>query len=301
MSSVASDGARTRATLVGLGAVALWSSLAALTVLAGAVPPFQLTSMAFAVGTVVGLAYAWFSGQSLGALRYVPLGAWVLGLYGLLGYHVCYFAAMQRAPVLEASLINYLWPLLIVVFAALLPAALRDRPLTGQHVIGALAGFAGCALVLVQGHSATATSSGWTGHLLAAAAALIWSSYSVASRLFRDVPSTAVIGFCAGTAVGAGAIHCFTETWVWPVSLAQWLAIAAMGLGPLGLAFYLWDEGMKHGDILRIGVASYAAPLLSTLFVTALGLGSLTPAIGVAAVLITAGAVIAGREQTPAS
>ncbi len=287
-----------RATLAGLGAVALWAWLAALTVLSGKVPPFELTALSFAVGTTVGLVYAWASGQSLRVLGQVPLRAFALGIYGLLGYHVCYFIALRLAPPLEASLINYMWPLLIVVMAGALPAWAGGKPLRWQHVAGALLGFAGTALILVQGRARPDFSGALTGYLFAVAAGLIWSSYSVASRLMRGVPSISVIGSCAGTAIGAALMHVWLETWVWPETAGQWTAIVAMGLGPLGLAFYLWDEGMKHGDLLRLGLASYATPLLSTFVLAALGLGTLSPMIAVAALLVTAGAIIAGRGSS---
>lgn len=287
-----------RATLAGLGAVALWAWLAALTVLSGKVPPFELTALAFAAGTAVGLVYAWASGQSLHVLAKVPLRAWALGIYGLLGYHVCYFVALRLAPPLEASLINYLWPLLIVVMAGALPARAGGKPLRWQHIAGALLGFAGTALILVQGRGQPDFSGALTGYLFAVAAGLIWSSYSVASRLMRGVPSISVIGSCAGTAIGAALMHLWLETWVWPETNGQWIAILAMGLGPLGLAFYLWDEGMKHGDLLRLGLASYATPLLSTFVLAALGLGTLSPIIAVAALLVTAGAIVAGRASS---
>lgn len=284
-----------RATLAGLGAVALWAWLTALTVLSGKVPPFQLTALSFSGGTVVGLGYALVSGQSLRVLGNVPLRAWALGIYGLLGYHVCYFVALRLAPPLEASLINYLWPLLIVVMAGALPASAGGKPLRWQHVTGAALGFAGTALILIQGRGRPEFSGALTGYLFAVAAGVIWSSYSVMSRLMRGVPSISVIGSCAGTAIGAAVMHLWLETWIWPETTGQWLAIAAMGLGPLGLAFYLWDEGMKHGDLLRLGLASYATPLLSTFVLAALGLGTLSPMIAVAALLVTAGAIVAGR------
>ncbi len=286
-----------QATLAGVGAIALWAGLAALTVGTGKIPPFQLTAMAFSAGTLVGLGYARVSGQSLRALRDVPMSAWALGLYGLLAYHAVYFMALARAPALEASLIAYLWPLLIVVFAGLLPARLGGKALTARHVIGALIGFAGTVLVLVAGRARPDFSAdALAGYALALGAAFIWSSYSVASRLFRAVPSVAVTGFCAGTAMGAAALHLLLETWVWPAGALAWWAIAALGLGPLGLAFYLWDEGMKHGDMLRLGLASYATPLLSTLVLAALGLGTLSPLLALAAVLVCVGAAVAGRS-----
>ena len=300
MSKVGAVPSSAQATLAGLGAVALWAWLAALTVLSGKIPPFELTALSFAGGTAVGIVYAWVSGQSLGVLRRVPLKAYALGIYGLLGYHVCYFLALRMAPPLEASLINYLWPLLIVVMAGALPASAGGRPLRWQHVAGALLGFAGTALVLVQGRGRPDFSGAVTGYMFAVAAGLIWSSYSVASRLLRDVPSLSVIGSCAGTAIGAAVMHVWLETTVWPETGMQWLAVVALGLGPLGIAFYLWDAGMKHGDLLRLGLASYATPLLSTLVLVGLGLGQISPLLAAAALLVTIGAFVAsgpGRRE----
>ncbi len=285
--------ASARATLAGLGAVALWAWLAALTVLSGKIPPFQLTALSFTGGTLVGILYARFTRQPLAVMREIPWQAYALGIYGLLGYHVCYFMALRLAPPLEASLINYLWPLLIVVMAGALPARVGGQRLRWQHLLGAALGFAGTALILVQGRDRPDFSGAISGYACAIAAGLIWSSYSVASRLFRDVSSLSVIGSCAGTAIGAALFHVWLETWVWPASASEWLAIVALGLGPLGLAFYWWDAGMKHGDLLRLGLASYATPLLSTLALALLGLGRLTPALALAALFVTAGAAVA--------
>ncbi len=285
-----------RATLLGLAAVLQWALLAALTTYAGDLPPFQLTAMTFAVGTTVGLAYARARGLALGALRNVPTGAWALGVYGLLAFHVCYFAALRFAPALEASLIVYLWPLLIVVFSAFLPARAGGSPLRWWHGAGAALGFAGAVLILLgKGEGVGFGGSGF-GYLAAAAAALIWSSYSVASRLYARVPSTAVIGSCAATAAGSALLHLLFESWAWPATAAQWLAILGLGIGPMGLAFYTWDEGMKHGDIRLLGVASYATPLLSTLILAAVGIGTPGLSLWLAALLITGGALLASKD-----
>jgi drug/metabolite transporter (DMT)-like permease len=285
------------ATLLGLGAIALWAVLAALTTFAGAIPPFQLTALTFAIGTLVGIVYAKLTGQSLAALRDVPLAARALGVYGLLLFHVCYFFALQRAPALEASLIIYLWPLLIVIFSGLLPARVGGTPLRWWHYAGAALGFVGAALILLGGEKPITFSGSALGYLLAISAAFIWSSYSVASRLFAAVPSVAVTGACAITAVGALALHLLLETWVQPTSALQWLGIVGLGLGPAGLAFYIWDEAMKHGDMRLLGVASYVTPLLSTLVLAALGLGTPGPTLWLAAALIAGGALLAGKDK----
>jgi drug/metabolite transporter (DMT)-like permease len=289
-----------RATGLGLVAVLLWAALAALTALAGPIPPFQLAAMTFATGTLVGVAWARLKGQPLAVLAEVPLASWCLGVYGLLGFHACYFFALQAAPPLEASLIVFLWPLLLVLMSGALPKTLGGAGLRWWHVAGALLGLSGTVLMLMSKGGSIQLSGSALGYVAAVAAALIWSSYSVASRFFAGVPSTAVMGSCALTMLGALVFHLSLETTVWPDTLASWLAILALGLGPVGMAFYLWDEGMKHGDIRLLGVAAYATPLLSTVILAVLGLGTATPAVWLAALLITAGALLASRSGAAA-
>jgi drug/metabolite transporter (DMT)-like permease len=289
------DGATARATAIGLIAIAAWGTLAALAQVAGALPPFQLSALGFAVGTLAGLVWARATGQSLAILKSLPPAAWALGLYGLLGYHAVYFLALKTAPAIEANLINYLWPLLIVVFAGLFPKTFKGTPLGPIQITGALIGFLGTALIVGRG----ATFSGsLIGYLPAFAAALIWSSYSVLSRTQAEVPTTAVVGYCALAALGAAIGHLLFETTVVPSTLTAWLAIAALGIGPMGFAFYAWDIGMKQGNVTLLGAASFATPLISTIVLALTGQGRITLTVGAAALLITLGAVLAARPST---
>ena len=282
-----------KATGLGLVAVPLWAALAALTALAGPIPPFQLAAMTFAIGALVGLVWAWLKGQSLAVLADVPLASWCLGVYGLLGFHVCYFFALQAAPPLEASLIVSVWPLMVVLLSSLLPASRGGAGLRWRHVAGGVLCLAGTALIVLGNGGSVDLSGSVVGYLAGAAAAFIWSSYSIASRLFATVPSTAVMGSCAITAAAALGFHFALETAVWPASAGSWLAVAALGLGPIGLAFYLWDEGMKHGNIRLLAVGAYTIPLFSTVILALLGLGTATPTVWAAAMLIVSGALLA--------
>jgi drug/metabolite transporter (DMT)-like permease len=292
--SMTSDSNHRAATRLGVAAISLWAILASLTALAGPIPPFQLTAMTFALGTLTGLIYARVTGQSLAALKSIPPAALALGVYGLLGFHGCYFFALQNAPALEASLIVYLWPLLIVMLSGGLPARHGGENLRWWHVAGAVLGFAGSAVILLSRGSVATPTGSKLGYALAFAAALIWSTYSVGLRMFAKVPSVGVIASCAATALGATLLHLATERWVQPTSLTAWLAIAGLGLGPAGLAFYLWDDGMKRGNMRLLGVLSYVTPLASTLIMASLRLGQLDASIWLAALLITAGALLAG-------
>ncbi len=279
--------ARAKATLIGSGAIALWSLLALFTVGSAPVPPFLLNALTFSIGGLVGLAWIAATG-GFGQLRGVGWRVYLFGTLGLFGYHFLYFSALRLAPAAEAGLISYLWPLLIVVLSGLMPG----ERLTVLHVLGALLSFIGTAL-LVLGKGIGGGEGAMIGFAFAGAAALTWAGYSVLSRRLGSVPTASVAVFCLGTAVLSALCHLALEVTVWPVGTAGWLSVLALGLGPVGLAFYLWDLGVKKGDIQLLGTLSYAAPLLSTLALVAAGFAEASARIGLAAALITAGAGLA--------
>ncbi|MDX2101629.1 MAG: EamA family transporter [Alphaproteobacteria bacterium] len=276
------------ATGIGAGALLLWGTLALFTTWTAGLPPFQVTAISF---TIAGLAAAgtWVvRGLDPRPVLRQPLVVWALGLYGLFGYHACYFAALKLAPPLEANLVNYLWPLLIVLFSATLPG----ERLRWFHVAGAAIGFAGVVLLVGGGEF---RQEHWAGYGLAVGCGVIWSSYSVLSRRFGSVPTDAVGGFCLGAALLAALCHLLFEAWVTP-TLGGWVALVLLGLGPAGLAFFAWDIGMKHGHLRLLAAASYGTPLLSTLLLAAFGGGSLTLVVALAAALVVAGSVLASLD-----
>ena len=280
------------ATLIGLTAILMWSLLAVLTVATGKIPAFQLAAMTFAIGALVGFLTWLRRPGAARTLRQPPL-AWIAGVGGLFGYHALYFLALRFAPPAEAGLLNYLWPLLIVMFSALLPG----ERLAPHHIIGALLGLAGTVL-LFAGNSGGGFAPGQVPGLIAAfVAAFVWAAYSVLSRRLKSVPTDAVAGFCLATALLAAAVHELVEVTVWPDNLAQWLAIITLGVGPVGAAFYAWDIGMKRGDIRVLGAASYATPLLSTSFLILAGFARPSAGIAIAALLIAGGGLIAAKDM----
>lgn len=280
--------ARIRATLIGFTAVLMWGALALFTDLSGTVPPFQMVAMTFAIAFLLMAAkWTWTGERWTRHLRHPP-AVWLLGVGGLFGYHACYFVALRLAPAAEASLIAYLWPLLIVVLSGLLPG----ERLRAAHILGALMGLAGTATLIARSGLAFDPAA-VPGYLAAAACALIWSTYSVGSRRFGDVPTDAVGWFCAATAVLGLACHLAFETTVWPAGAVEWAAVAALGLGPVGLAFFAWDIGMKRGDVRLLGVASYAAPVISTLLLVGFGRAEPSWRLAVACALVAGGALTA--------
>ncbi|THD75951.1 EamA family transporter [Thalassobius vesicularis] len=280
-----------RATAIGFIAVLLWALLALFTVGTAPTPPLLLNAICFAIGGTIGLIWTGATG-GFARLRHVPLKVYAFGTIGLFGYHALYFSALRLAPAAEAGLIAYLWPLLIVLFSGLLPGE-RLRP---GHLIGGIVGFLGAALI-IGGGGAGFDPAALPGYLLALGCALTWSTYSVLSRKLGDAPTESVAIFCVATAILSALLHLATEDTVWPQTATAWTSAIALGLGPVGLAFYVWDIGVKKGDIQLLGVASYAAPLLSTLVLVIAGVAQPGWVLALSALLITGGAALAARAS----
>ncbi len=270
----------------------MWALLALLTDASGRVPPFLLSAIAFAVGTGVGLVLRALTPGPAQAPK-IPRQVWLIGIGGLFGYHFFYFTALRNAPAVEASLIAYLWPLMIVLGSAMMPG----EKLRWNHVAGALLGLAGTTLIITEGGALAFDARHAFGYAMAAASPVLWATYSLLSRRFPAVPTSTVTWFCAGTSALSLACHFLTEPTVLPADAGEWLAVLALGALPVGAAFYAWDVGVKRGNIQVLGAASYAAPLLSTLALIAAGVAEPSWRILAACLLITGGAVLAARSM----
>ncbi|MDP3415299.1 DMT family transporter [Falsiroseomonas sp.] len=278
------------ATLIGCGALVLWAFLGLFTRLAAGIPPLQLTAMGFAVAGAVGLAVVASTGR-LRLLRQPPV-AWLHGVGGLFGYHALYFLALALAPAVEANLLNYLWPLLMVLLAA----PLRGMRLGPARLAGVGLGFAGCALLV--GTGASFPPGAMPGLLAAVGAALVWAIYSVTAGMPRlaQVPTEAVAGFCLGAAALATVAHLAFEPTVWP-DARQALAALLLGLGPVGAAFFLWDVGIKRGDPRLLGTLAYAVPVASTLLLILAGEGAFSTKLILATLMVTGGGIVAAKAR----
>lgn len=277
------------ANLLALGAIALWASLAALGVALSHVPPFLLTGLGLLVGSLIALPLSRFD---LRRWR-VPAGTLALGVYGLFGFHFLLFIALRHAPPVQANLVNYLWPLGIVVLAPLL---LPGVTLTARHVIAALIGFAGAALaILGRADGGTGVSWAW-GYLPALGSAFIWATYSLLTKRVMAFPTAAIGGFAAASGALALLCHALLEPSV-ALSLRDGWLIALLGLGPLGGAFFLWDAALKRGDPRQIGVLSFLTPLLSTFTLLAVRGEWPSASVLVAAAMIVGAAVLAARTR----
>lgn len=285
-----------KATLIGSISILLWGMLALLTTLTGgAIPPFQLMAMSFLIAFVLMVVRSALQGRGMFKSLRQTWQVWALGVGGYYAYHYFYFTAMQQAPAVEVSLIAYLWPLLIVLFSSFLPGG----ELRLQHVSGALISLWGCWLLIGGGKS----GFNWdfaNGYLFAFLCALVWSSYSVLSRLVKQVSTDVVTWFCLFSGLLAVISHYHWEETVWPQGFLQWGGVIGLGVGPLGIAFFTWDYGVKHGDIQLLGVLSYMAPLISALLLVMFGMAELTDLTVMACLATVVGSAVAGISMRKA-
>jgi drug/metabolite transporter (DMT)-like permease len=273
----------------------LWVSVASLGVLLAHLPPFLLTGVSLLIGGLLALP------QVLRDPRQwrIPLPTLALGIYGLFGYHFMLFMALRLAPAVEANLINYLWPLLMVVLA---PVLLKNMQLRAVHLGAALLGFGGAALAILGtgGHTAGLPATGGVGamggYLAALAAAFMWSSYSLLTQRVAAFPTAAIGLFALVSGMLSLLCHWALEAPT-PLSSRDMLLLGLMGLGPLGGAFFLWDKALKLGDARQIGILSYLTPLGSTALLIVVTGRQWSWSIGLAAGMIMAAAVLGTRAR----
>lgn len=281
--------------LLALASIVVWSTLALFSAQTASVPPLFSVGAALGIGGLVGLF-------RIRDWRIPPVTL-AVGVGGIFGYHALLFAAFARAPAVEVNLINYLWPLLIV---ALSPVYLRGFELRPAHLTGAILGLAGAVLV-VGGGKLSLNLQSLPGHLMAAAAAFIWATYSLLTKKVPPFGTGAVGLFCVVSGVLSLALWAILEYAATgdvrppPMTGREILFVVLLGLGPMGTAFYTWDAALKRGDPRIIGSLAYLTPLLSTFNLVAAGGKTLTWATGAALALIMAGAVVGsygGRKRT---
>ena len=280
-------------TFLALLAITLWATLASLGTALAHLPPFLLTGLALIIGSLP----SWPLVLRDRAAWRVPPRTLALGVYGLFGFHFLLFIALRNAPPVEANLVNYLWPLFMVVLAPVLLPGLSLRPL---HLAAALLGFAGAAVAILgtrggAGAGANAIQGYW-GFLPALGSAFIWASYSLWTKRVEAFPTSAIGLFGLVSGVLSLACHALLEA---PAALSgkDWLLLVLCGLGPLGAAFFVWDMALKRGDPRRIGILSYLTPLGSTALLLLVTGRPLTWTIALAALLIISAAVMGTRAR----
>lgn len=274
---------RPNAIFLALLSVLLWSFLATFGAGVSRLSPFLVVGVALCVAGIA----------TLPGMRQwrIPWRTLVVGTAGIFGYHFLYFTAFQIAPAVEANLINYLWPLLIVLLSPLFLPHYKLRP---HHLAGASIGMLGAALILTGGRFSLDLAN-IKGYLIMAGAALTWASYSLMTKRLSSFPTGAVGLFCLVSGVlslTAYFLSTPSEIGLADITLSEWVYLFLLGAGPMGTAFFTWDAALKRGDPRIIGALAYLTPMTSTILLATFGGKRLSLVSAIAMLLIILGAVI---------
>lgn len=279
------------ATLYGLIAIILWGTLALLGTITTNIPAFQLLSLCFSISAIIVIIKRIVIKKPIFSKPTLTKAQWLIGIVGLFGFHFCYFMALKFAPVIEVSLIVYLWPLLLAILVA-------NKQNRFRALIGGCLGFIGIAFIIIGNGELTLNNEYRIGYLLAAICAIIWGCYS----WFLSTSNNEVedIGWLsAAVSLLALIAHWQLETSNWSFSLSEWLGILLLGFGPVGGAFYLWDLSLKNGNKQLLASLSFTTPLISSVILAIAGFNAWSINIIIALGLVLAGAVIANMKEKP--
>lgn len=268
---------KSQSLLLGVITIICWGSLATFGNLLIHLPPFYVLGTSFLFGSLPALARP---GQLFPSLK---VSLW--GIAGYFGYHFFLFYSFRFAPAIEANLINYLWPVIMVI---LTPIFIKQERLKWYHIAGGALSVIGSVFLLL-GKGGEVSLDSFKGYGLALLAAFTWPIYSIGKKLMGPVSVWAVGGFCLGAAVLCFITHALIE----PRVVLQWddaWKLILMGVGPFGVAFYFWDMALRKGDPKIMGALAYLTPVLSTINLILFGNQSLSGHMILSMALIVGGA-----------
>lgn len=238
--------------ILGIITICCWGSLATFGNLLIHLPPFYVLGVTFLIGSIP----AFFKWKEMFPHWKILL----LGVFGYFGYHFFLFYAFRFAPAIEANLINYLWPVIMVI---LTPVVFPEQKLKFYHFGGAILAVVG-SVFLVAGKGGELKAENVIGYLLALGAAITWPVYSIGKKKLPPTSVWAIGSFCLFSGILCFMTHFLIEPRVVLQTNDAWKLIV-MGIGPFGVAFYCWDVALRMGDARVMGALAYLTPVLSTL------------------------------------
>ncbi|MCD6034764.1 MAG: rane protein [Rickettsiales bacterium] len=280
---------RAEATFLGAFAPFAWAAMPLLVLSLPGIPAFAMTAIVFSLASLIGIVIWIVSKQNLSYLLKLPLSFWLLGIWGIFGFHFCYFLMLRLAPPAEGFLICNIWQVLLLFMSSYL---LKER-IHSYHIIGAILGFSGVLVIAFKDGLIVPSSDHLIGYALSLTGAFIWASYSALSHKFQHVPSNAVIGYFPIVAILSLVCHFLLEdSFTLPKDAFSWQVFFAIAIGPGSFAFLAWDHGIKHGDIRLLSILSYIEPLLAVGLLVLFSFSVFSWHIALASCLIVGGSLI---------
>jgi drug/metabolite transporter (DMT)-like permease len=274
------------ATAIGYSGLILWSLSPLMVAQLKNIPTFEILAIALSISFVV-IALKLTIQNQWGRIKQ-PWLVWLIGVIGIFGNDLTYIAAFKYAPPAHVDLINYLWPIFVILGSSLLPS----EKFTYKHLLAGLLGLTGFYILLTDGTSMAHFRPSYViGYLLALLDALIWAAYTLLARYYGKTPIEMIGMYCGVGALFSLLTHCQFEATIIP-SLTQGLIILFIGFSTSGTAYFLWDYGVKHGNFKLLSNLSYGNPIISILLLALFHQAQLTAALLFACFFVVAGAIV---------
>lgn len=282
------------ATPIGYGALLLWALAASLATPLRRLPTFEVLAIVFSFGFVIVACKLTIAGQWKKIRQ--PLIVWFIGVAGIFGNCTFFLAAFKHAPAAQVDLINYLWPIMMFLLAQFV---LKEK-CTWRQMAGVLLGFGGVCVLIIGSHGVFVFHRNYiVGYVFAFLGAFIWATYTFMTRYrSKKIPSEMLGVYCGAGAIISLVCHFIWEHSVMP-SLSQSMVIIAMGLFPQGLAYFLWDYGIKNGNYKLLSILAYGNPIISVLLLVVFGMTQFTATLLIASLLVVAGGIMGGYKKAP--
>lgn len=220
----------------------------------------------------------------------------VLGFTGMFLYSALYYFGLMQMSAQEACIVNYLWPMMLVLFSCLL---LKEK-LTMMKIVSMVCSFIGI-VILSSGSPASADGNRAAGILCCMLAAAFYGLFSVLNKKADYDQSLSMMVFWLTTALCALAAGLAGESWV-PLGGVQWLGMLWLGAVINGAAYLTWALALKEADnTASVANLAYLTPFLSVVISAIFLNEGFQPRAFIALIFIVGGILLQSRfDRTPA-
>lgn len=282
------------ATGVGCIAILLWSVGALITTTFKNLPSYEIISITLGSASLTLFATIAWQGK-WDVFEKAELFPILLATCAITGLQYFYNEAFKYAPALDADLINYLWPIHLLLLSTILP----NERLRMNQLLGAILAFLGIMVLLITTTAHSLPGANYVyGCFAALLDGLLWASYMIITRYFKRNPYEMTAVYFGLGALFTLTLHFKYETYVAP-TYTQSAGLLTMGVFVIGSAYTLWTYGIKYGNYKLMSVIAYLTPILSVGFLALFRKATLSSSMMLACLLVTLGGTLTSlKPQT---
>jgi len=221
------------------------------------------------------------------------LNSALMGLFNPFMYYLVLFEAYNRIPAQEGVALNYIWPVMLVVFSIIF----LKQKINLLSLLAILVSFAGTVVIAMHGNFTELKFSNTTGVILAIGSALFWASFWIIN--LKD-PREAIVKMFVNFAFGAAYILIWNIYKQNIAAPAFYGAVGAVYIGvfEMGLTFVLWLTALKLStNTARVSNLVFISPFVSLMLVSVFVGEKILPSTIIGLAIIVSGIVLSQYSQ----